>query len=212
MRKLVRWLAAPVLAASAVGLVGCDSLGSGTAETEVTDLPDAEAAATEEPTEEFTLPPLKMRYRNPVPEIPDYAREHTREGASAFAIYFWEAYAYSLAARDKTLFETSCSDTSEFCQEAIRFIDSLIETDSYVTGIGVDRMWVQETLYPDGSTPAEWVFQIDGCIPRYTVWYDKKAGSRPVDEMCFVSYVYLFWDDGWKVDELMYTTKSDFYG
>lgn len=198
-------VAASVLA-SAVALSGCSNAGGGSAAgkgvgSAVSATTASSEVATEATTEVFTIPPLKERYPHPTPEMPALAKEHSKEGAMAFAAYFVEAASYSLLAQDKDFFTKYCADDAKYCQEQLQSIDKAVLSNSYLKGVYMHDLVATGALVGGQKPRVEWGVQVIGFFDDYEVVVESGAETHSVNGMKFVSGVDLFWDDGWKVSE-----------
>ncbi len=202
--KLAASIAIPVLALS-----GC-SQAEAEAEPVITYPSETVQETTEPTTEPWVVPSKEELYPYPKPELPVLAKEHSQNGAEAFAEYFLEAYAYAMATRDADALMSLCTERSEFCIDNRTVIESAIATDAYFLDLYVYDLEVRGSLEGGSNGYVEWGAQVTGYSSPYKIQIGPKI-EHEEEEFHFVSAVEVSWDDGWRVEEAEVIQYEDLY-
>lgn len=171
----------------------------------------AAEATTEATTEAFTIPPIKELYPHPKPEMPALAKEHSKEGAMAFAAYFLEGCGYSLVAQDLDFFSRFCAPDAKYCRDQVEAIKGAAASDSYFKDLYFHDLVATGALVGGQKPRVEWGVQVIGFADDSEVVLSAGHETRPVKGMKLVSGIDLYWDDGWKVSEAQVVPYEDVY-
>ncbi|HHT40249.1 MAG TPA: hypothetical protein GX000_01170 [Actinomyces sp.] len=203
--KLAASIAIPVLALS-----GC-SQAEAEAEPVITYPSETVQETTEPTTEPWVVPSKEELYPYPKPELPVLAKEHSQNGAEAFAEYFLEAYAYAMATRDADALMSLCTERSEYCAYHAYIIDSALATDTYFSDYLIYDLDVPGSLEGGSNEYVEWGAQVVGYVSPHVIHIEKESDRKDIEEFHFVAAVEVSWDDGWKVEEAEVIPYEDLY-
>ncbi|MDO5049781.1 MAG: DUF6318 family protein [Actinomycetaceae bacterium] len=202
------------LALPALVLAGCSD-AEAEAEPEATYPSQSATELNESPTEEPTtalVPPTKEElYPYPVPELPDAAKQRTKQGAEAFSVYFMEVLGYSMATLEPEALRGVCTETSEFCDYFAKVIEGAAETESYFDGYDIRGLEATGSLQGGSTDRVEWGTQVIGYVTEHYGHVARDSEIRKFEEFHFVAAVEVMWDDGWKVEEAQAVPYEEVY-
>jgi hypothetical protein len=137
------------------------------------------------------------------PEFPDLAKQHTANGAIAFAGYFYRAFDWSYATNDAYLLRKLSLESCRGCASTVRGIDRLADSDAVLRGGRISLLSAQID-HRDFDFRAEYVVDVE--LDEEAVVIDTPT-SAPSTAAARLSrhhaLVFLRWNGrGWRVADL----------
>ncbi len=148
--------------ASALALSAC----GGNAQPSAPGTPIATETASPTPTVDTRPTPANSTGpgRNiPKPELPEAAKQNTKEGFEAFTQYWFDTAAYSLATGDKTALEAISADDCKLCNGYIADVASggwtvgiTWTTSGFVSDLTLDPLGQAVGYFMLDESPSQW--------------------------------------------------------
>lgn len=178
---------AAAMAVSALALTGCSGSGEDEgSDTSSTSRPDTSSSSSStsgggSPTSgrQSTTSSSPATEEGPPPE----AQANTKEGAEAFAKWYWEENGSAVTDGDTTTWRAYSADSCKVCTEAIATLEQV--TGKY--GFAATNPYTVDVLGSDQDSSGVWRVKLKVSFPRYAlrkngkVTTHAKAGSYEVN-------------------------------
>ncbi len=192
-------------AASALLLTGCNSGGDpgGTSSASPTSTASPSATPTLTATPAYVPASATGRAQNvPVPVLPEVAKTETKEGAIAFARYWFEVLSYSYETGELSLHESLTPQTCAPCQKSAEAIRAWHSEGRWLVGGQISTPAVDSTFSRDESGKYKVSVQVHQIPLSYvradgTVAHTDPQGADQ-GNLLIISYS----SDSWRLDEV----------
>lgn len=157
--RAVRSGAAALVVGLALALSGCNSGGSpgpgGTSSQVAEEKPTASATATPTPTPSAVYKPADASgpaQNVPVPALPEVAKTETKEGAEAFAKYWFQLLSYGYETGDTERLSALSGPDCLFCKGLVDNIETAWSDGKWISGGQIETPAVTADAPAGGST------------------------------------------------------------
>lgn len=143
-----------LVSAVVVALSGCNSAGEPEPVATASSLAAESTSPSPTPTATATYRPADAtgRAQNvPVPVLPDVAKTETKEGAQAFASYWFKVLSYSYETGDLVLLRSITPSSCQSCQKPIQAIQDWHSQGRWLMGGTITTPAVSTTFEKDGE-------------------------------------------------------------
>jgi hypothetical protein len=195
------------VAAVALALSGC-STGGGPGGTEtaspaVSQTPSATPTPTPTATPAYVPASASGRAQNvPVPVLPDVAKTETKEGAIAFARYWFQVLSYSYESGELALLESLTPQACGPCQKSAEAIRAWHSDGRWLVGGQISTPAVETTFVKDATGK----YKVSAQVHQMPLSYVRADGTvahtdpQAADQgnLLIISYS----SDSWQLDEV----------
>ncbi|MHA7297588.1 DUF6318 family protein [Pseudarthrobacter sp. MDT3-1] len=193
------------VAASVLLLTGCNSGGDpgGTSSASPTSTASPSATPTPTATPAYVPASASGRAQNvPVPVLPEVAKTETKEGAIAFARYWFEVLSYSYETGELSLHESLTPQTCAPCQKSAEAIRAWHSEGRWLVGGQISTPAVDTTFSRDEAGKYKVSVQVHQIPLSYvradgTVAHTDPQGADQ-GNLLILSYS----SDSWRLDEV----------
>lgn len=207
VRRPAVTLAAACLALSALSACGGEDDGEGPTSTTVSPLPGDSTTSTSSSSSGSPSSSASSSSKggDAAPELPAAAKEHTKDGAVAFATFYWEEGGEALKSGNTKTISALADSQCKVCQTYIDGIDKDakdgLHADINPTQIGTSRVTDQT------ERRADYVVTLEANDKQYNVVDAQGKSTGQADPVAYDIQIYVDWEDSrWKVvDTYMFT-------
>ena len=150
-----------------------------------------------------TGPNVRAGERPPI--MPPTAKQHTQEGALAFAGYFYQVFDFSLRTMTTKALQSLSSDTCSSCQKHIKSIDDLVAKGGHVQGGRISLRSINRvTGTADVKADLTLLVRVDQGVLR-EIRANGSSGSSQAPTKA-ANYLFLTWRNrAWRMSEISQT-------
>lgn len=206
VRRPAALMAATCLAIS--GLSACAGQGDGeeTSSTTVSPLPgDSTTSSSSSSTSSTSSSSTSTKGGDAAPELPAAAKKHTKDGAVAFAKFYWDEGGEALKSGDTKTISALSANECKVCQTYIDGIEKDakkgLHADINPTQIGTSKVTEQT------ENRADYVVTLEANDKRYHLVDSQGKSTGQADPVAYDIQIYVDWEGSrWKVvDTFMFT-------
>jgi Family of unknown function (DUF6318) len=195
------------IAAAAIALSGCDAGGSpgatDTSSAAASQPPTATPTPTPTATPAYVPASASGRAQNvPVPVLPEVAKTETKEGAIAFARYWFQVLSYSYETGELSLLDGLTPQTCGPCQKSLEAIRAWHSEGRWLVGGQISTPAVETTFSKDAAGK----YKVSAQVHQVPLSYVRADGTvahtdtQAPDQgnLLIISYS----SDSWRLDEV----------
>ncbi len=194
------------VAAAALTLSGCnagDPGGTGTQSPSATPTSTATPTPTPTATPAYVPASASGRAQNvPVPVLPEVAKTETKEGAIAFARYWFQVLSYSYETGELSLFRNLTPQTCGPCQKSAEVIGNWHSEGRWLVGGQISTPVIDSTFTKDAAGKYKVSAQVHQVPLSYVRADGTVARTDPQDADQGNLLIISFGSDSWQLDEV----------